>query len=215
MKKLFTILTVVAFSTTMTFAQQGTWALGVGSDLANTSWQDYELIPTIGYFVTDNILVGAGFSMGSSTEDEALTPNISNGVGGIGGSLEDQKAGTSNFDISPFMRYYINESLFASVGLAIGSATSTEEARFDDGSDTYNTDWEQSTSTFGMNFGVGYSLMWNDRIAIEPSLSLGFGSGGEEQKFTFDGNTNSVDSDAPSTFGIAAGLGINIRLGGE
>ena len=36
MKKTFTILTIVVLSTTISFAQQGTVALGVGSNLANT-----------------------------------------------------------------------------------------------------------------------------------------------------------------------------------
>ena len=48
MKKLFTMLTVVAISTTLSFAQQGSVAIGVGSNLANVSWQDYSLTPTVG-----------------------------------------------------------------------------------------------------------------------------------------------------------------------
>ena len=72
MKKFFTMLLVVVISTsTTTFAQQGTWALGVGSNLANVAWQDYQLVPTIGYFITDEIVVGSGFSMGSSNDKEA------------------------------------------------------------------------------------------------------------------------------------------------
>jgi len=52
MKKLFTMLSVVAISTTMSFGQSGTFALGVGSDMAGTSWQDYSINPTIGYFMS-------------------------------------------------------------------------------------------------------------------------------------------------------------------
>ena len=48
MKKLFTMLTVVAMSTTMSFAQSGTFALGVGSDMAGESWQNYSINPTVG-----------------------------------------------------------------------------------------------------------------------------------------------------------------------
>ena len=46
MKKIFTMLTVVAISTTLSFAQQGSVAIGVGSNLADVSWQDYSLTPT-------------------------------------------------------------------------------------------------------------------------------------------------------------------------
>ena len=30
--------------------------------------------------------------------------------------------------------------------------------------------YEYNTSTFGFNAGIGYSLMWNDKVCIEPSF---------------------------------------------
>ena len=61
MKKLFTLLMVVAFSTTAAFSQGGTFAVGVGSEMSNAdeekSWQNYSLVPTLGYFINDNMLV--------------------------------------------------------------------------------------------------------------------------------------------------------------
>ena len=196
MKKLFTILTVVAISTTMTFAQQGSVAIGVGSNLADVSWQDYSLTPTVGYFISDNMMVGTGFAMGSSSQEE-----------------NDVKYEDGGMNISPFFRFYMNDAFFASAGIAIGSSSSTGDATAANGGITVTI--EDKTSTFGLNAGVGYSLMWNDRICIEPSFGIATGSGSSSSKTNIGGTVTETDSDAPSTFGMAIGLGINIRLGGE
>jgi len=194
MKKSFTMLTVVAISTTLSFAQQGSVAIGVGSNLADVSWQDYSLTPTVGYFITDNMMVGTGFSMGSSSYEE---------------SDIEYKSGGMN--ISPFFRFYMNDAFFASAGIAIGSSSDETDASI--GGNTYTT--EDKTSTFGLNVGVGYSLMWNDRVCIEPSFGIATSSGSSTEKTNNGGTVNEIDTDAPSTFGMAIGLGINIRLGGE
>lgn len=201
MKKLFTILTVVAISTTMTFAQQGTVAIGVGSNLANVSWQDYSLTPTVGVFITDNLMFGTGFSMGTSSEEDVFLP-----ASGATGDIDE-----AGFNISPFIRYYIGDALFVSTGVAIGSTSYKETYLPSMGDYTY----EYTTSTFGLNVGVGYSLMWNDRICIEPSFGIATGSGSSLTKTVTAGSVIENESDAPTTFGMAIGLGINIRLGGE
>tara|TARA_B100000767_G_C19527309_1_gene435080 strand:+ start:105 stop:686 length:582 start_codon:yes stop_codon:yes gene_type:complete len=193
MKKTFTILTIVVLSTTISFAQQGTVALGVGSNLANQSWQDYSLVPTVGYFMTDNIMVGTGFSMFSSNDE----------VNSVEYKLNDMS-------ISPFARFYLNESMYVSAGVNMTSSSDVEEAPGSlDYKDTYKV------STFGFNGGIGYSLMWNDHICIEPSLGFRTSSGTSTSKYESGGNTNSTSTDTPTTFGIGIGLGINIRLGVE
>lgn len=200
MKKLFTILSAVILTATMTFAQKGTVAIGVGSNLANVSWQDYSLIPTVGYFITDNMMVGTGFSMGSSTSEDEYLP----------GWNEQGELSQRSFNISPFFRYYAGESLFASVGISIGSTSREEDASNALG---VNAVGETNTSSFGLNASVGYSLMWNERVCIEPSFGIATSSGSSTVKSNFDGSVTENDSDAPSTFGMAIGLGINIRLG--
>ncbi|MDG2138752.1 MAG: hypothetical protein P8J77_00925 [Flavobacteriales bacterium] len=124
MKKLFTMLTVVAISTTMSFAQSGTFALGVGSDMAGKSWQNYSINPTVGYFVSDKLLVGTGLSM--DIEGETM-------------------------DFSPYARYYLGSAIYAMVGVKL-----TDDA----------TD---------IDAGCGLSLMWNDKVAIEPGFGVSIG----------------------------------------
>ena len=175
MKKLFTILTVVAISTTMTFAQKGSVAIGVGSNLADVSWQDYSLKPTVGYFISDNMMVGMGFAMGSTSYEE-----------------NDVKYEDGGMNISPFFRYYMNDAFFASAGIAIGSSSSTMDAS----SGGITSTAEDKTSTFGLNAGVGYSLMWNDRICIEPSFGIATARGSSSSKTNIGGTTTETDSNA-------------------
>jgi len=192
MKKLFTIFTVVVLSTTMSFAQQGTVVIGVGSNLADQSWQDYSLVPTVGYFMTDNIMVGTGFIMGYTKEESF--------------GIEDEASGMS---LSPFARLYLNEGMYISAGIAMTSSVST------DYNDDFNYKTEDKSSTFGVNAGIGYSLMWNNRICIEPSFGFATSGGSSSLKINDNGSVTETDSDAPSTFGLGIGLGIHIRLGGE
>jgi len=187
MKKLFTMLTVVAISTTLSFAQQGSVAIGVGSNLANVSWQNYSLTPTVGYFINDKMMVGTGFAMGSESDSYE---------DGNGDNVDTKLSGMS---LSPFFRYYMNDAFFGKFGMTIASMSDVDG------------DNEMTTSTFGLSLGVGYSLMWNEKVCIEPSFGIETGSGSTEIK---TGSTT-VSTDAPSTFNMAIGLGINIRLGGE
>ena len=46
----------------------GQWYVGTG-DIANTAWTDWSVSPTIGYGVTDRIMVGANVSQADSTAD--------------------------------------------------------------------------------------------------------------------------------------------------
>ena len=156
MKKLFTILMVVVFSTTAAFSQGGTFAVGVGSEMSNAdeekSWQNYSLVPTLGYFINDNMLVGLGFSM------------------------EAGDASSKQTHIDPFFRYYLSGALYANAGLNLMM----------DGNDGA----EGETT---IHLGGGLSLMWNDKVAIEPGLGIVLG---EEDKTT-----------------IGMTLGISLRLG--
>ena len=177
MKKLFTFLMVVAMSTTTAFSQAGSFAIGVGSNMANTSWQDYNLEPTVGYFMSDNMMVGMGFNFGSST--------VTNDNGTPDDADDDIDTKTSGLSLSPFFRYYLNEMFYAHGGIGL----TTGSTKVGDADAT-------TTSSFDLDAGVGLSLMWNEKVAIEPSLGLAIGSG-----------------ENTSSFGIAMGLGINIRLG--
>ena len=62
---------------------------------------------------------------------------------------------------------------------------------------------------------AGYSLMWNDTVCIEPSFGIATSIKSSTYKTKSGGSVFEDDYDAPSKFGMAIGLGIHIRLGGE
>ena len=69
MRKL--ILTMI-FAVATIFATQaqtaGDWYVGTG-DIAHTAWTDWSVAPTVGYGVTDNLMVGLNVSQADSTLD--------------------------------------------------------------------------------------------------------------------------------------------------
>ena len=151
MKKLFTILTVVALSTTMSFSQNeaGTIALGTG-DIAKAAWTGWGVNPEVGYFVSDGFMLGTGFAMQSG-----------------------DAAPSEGMELSPFLRYYLKNSVFAHAGL---------QMIMPKGGDAVTN----------ISLGLNLSLMWMERVAIEPGISL---TSGEDY------------------MGIAMNLGISFRLG--
>ena len=48
--------------------QKGDWYVGTG-DIANTAWTDWSLSPTIGYGVSDDLMVGMSLSQADSESD--------------------------------------------------------------------------------------------------------------------------------------------------
>ena len=69
MKK--SILTLVLAFVTIVATQaqtKGDWYVGTG-DISNVSWTDWAVSPTVGYGVTDNLMVGLSVSQLDSTVD--------------------------------------------------------------------------------------------------------------------------------------------------
>ena len=227
MKKLFTILTVVAISNTMSFAQKGTVALGVDSRLDNIAWQEYKLAPTVGYFLTDNFMLGIGFQSSSVTdENELISYNPFD--------MTETRVLTENYfeksmELIPFVRYYFG-SLYASLGVLIVSGSDSDENKegiweYNNSTGDYDyagynmTTYENESTSFGMSLRVGYSLMWNDRISIEPSFGITSSSGKSNNTYITKPyntqSTTSIDSNnpAPNVFIMGIALGIHVRLG--
>ena len=51
--------------------EKGNWYIGPGN-LANVSWTDWSLSPTVGYAANDNLMVGLGIAQADSTADLAI-----------------------------------------------------------------------------------------------------------------------------------------------
>ena len=69
MRKLITSLTLsVLFAFGVNAQTKGDWYIGTG-DIANKAWTEWSVSPTVGYGLTDNIMVGANLSQVDSTAD--------------------------------------------------------------------------------------------------------------------------------------------------
>jgi len=70
MKNVLTSLALTILCTVMVNAQnvKGDWYVGTG-DIANVAWSEWSVAPTVGYAVTDNLMLGADVSQADSTAE--------------------------------------------------------------------------------------------------------------------------------------------------
>ena len=72
MKKLILSLALGLLCTLGVNAQEkGDWYIGTGN-IANTAWTEWSVSPTVGYGVTDNIMVGVNVSQENEDADVAV-----------------------------------------------------------------------------------------------------------------------------------------------
>jgi hypothetical protein len=69
MKKMFlTIALAVGTLFAATAQNQGDWYVGTG-DIGNVAWTEWSVSPTVGYGITENIMLSASVSQADSTAD--------------------------------------------------------------------------------------------------------------------------------------------------
>lgn len=131
-----------------------------------------EFSPMVGYFVTDNIAIGARLNVGSNKVDNGAAENKS-----------------SSFGAEVLGRYYWTPasqfSLFAELAAGFGSSKNEPAV----GPTTEN-------KTFGVNAGVGVNYFLSNRFAIEAGWAgLGYnsddnGGNGAEETTSFGLNVD-------------------------
>ena len=71
MKKVVMSLALsVLFVLGVSAQEKGDWYVGTG-DVANKAWTDWSVSPTVGYGITDNLMVGMNIVQADSTEETA------------------------------------------------------------------------------------------------------------------------------------------------
>ena len=53
----------------------GDWYIGTG-DIANTAWTEWSVAPTVGYGITDNLMVGVNVSQADSSAEMVLDAHV-------------------------------------------------------------------------------------------------------------------------------------------
>ena len=65
---ILTMICAIATTFAVNAQTQGDWYVGTG-DVANTAWTEWSVSPTLGYGVTDNLMVGLSLAQADSTVD--------------------------------------------------------------------------------------------------------------------------------------------------
>ena len=72
MRKLILSLTLGLLTVAGVNAQEkGDWYIGTG-DIANKAWTEWSVNPTVGYGVTDDLMIGLNISQADSTADQVI-----------------------------------------------------------------------------------------------------------------------------------------------
>ena len=128
-----------------------------GTTYTNGQYVSFALDPQAGYFVIDNLAVGAtlGFSTDTWKEDDS-----------------DYKTVDNEISIQPFARYYLPQRVFFQGNFIAGSAKN----KITDNGTTDETKYGVS----GWSLSAGYAFLLNDHVAIEPQL--GYSNKGYKNK---------------------------------
>ncbi|HTJ49788.1 MAG TPA: autotransporter outer membrane beta-barrel domain-containing protein [Cyclobacteriaceae bacterium] len=162
MKKI-ALVTVFALVISTSFAQTQQGRMMVGGSLGFSGHTDktknnnttvttdkyttFSLAPQFGYFVIDNLAVGAGLDL--SAESHKMLYN-------------DSKSVTTTLQFEPFVRYYLPMKIFFHGSFGVGSS----KVKTTDNNVT-------TTSNGGVTSGsiaAGYAWFLNSNVAIEPMV---------------------------------------------
>lgn len=202
MKKTIITLAIILVGITGAFAQfeKGRMLIGGSLGFSSTS-EDWEqgsnsitagktttisFAPQFGYFVMDNLAVGAAIDF---TNSKFKPDNDAKDF------LSEYTETSTQFQ--PFVRYYLPAKIFFQGNVGFGS-TKTEDT-FDGDTDKYEA------KLFSWGLGAGYAIMLSDNVAIEPLL------GYSSVKETDD----SSDPEFVTTYGgLFLRVGVQVYIGG-
>ena len=77
---------------------KGDWYLGTG-DIANTAWTELSIAPTVGYAISDNLMVGCNVSQADSSAEMVLDAHVRYFYNGLFGYVSTPNLDTDNLSI--------------------------------------------------------------------------------------------------------------------
>ena len=77
---------------------KGDWYLGTG-DIANTAWTELSIAPTVGYAISDNLMVGCNVSQADSSAEMVLDAHVRYFYNGLFGYVSVPNLDTDNLSI--------------------------------------------------------------------------------------------------------------------
>ena len=77
---------------------KGNWYLGTG-DIANTAWTELSIAPTVGYAISDNLMVGCNVSQADSSAEMVLDAHVRYFYNGLFGYVSAPNLDTDRLNI--------------------------------------------------------------------------------------------------------------------
>ena len=112
MKKLILSLTLGLLTVAGVNAQEkGDWYIGTG-DIANKAWTEWSVNPTVGYGVSDNLMIGANVSQADSTVDMTVDLHARYFWNGYFAYVSTTGLNTDNFNIGAGKLFTFHKGVF-------------------------------------------------------------------------------------------------------
>ena len=104
--------------------EKGDWYVGTG-DVANKAWTDWSVSPTIGYGVTDNLMVGMNIVQADSTEEMAYDLHARYFVNGFFVYLETSGLETDGMNYGIGKMFTFHKGVFVDPKIVYNSTEKT------------------------------------------------------------------------------------------
>ena len=112
MKKLILSLTLGLLVALGVIAQErGDWYVGAG-DISNTAWTEWSVSPTVGYGVTDNLMVGLNVSQADSAADRNVDLHARYYFGGYFAYVATSGLNTDNLSYGVGKMFTIHKGVY-------------------------------------------------------------------------------------------------------
>ena len=90
---------------------KGNWYLGTG-DIANTAWTEWSIAPTVGYAISDNLMVGCNVSQADSSAEMILDAHVRYFYNGLFGYVSAPNLDTDNLTIGVGKMFTFHKGIY-------------------------------------------------------------------------------------------------------
>ena len=90
---------------------KGNWYLGTG-DIANTAWTEWSIAPTVGYAISDNLMVGCNVSQADSSAEMVLDAHVRYFYNGLFGYVSAPNLDTDNLTIGVGKMFTFHKGIY-------------------------------------------------------------------------------------------------------
>jgi len=90
---------------------KGNWYLGTG-DIANTAWTEWSIAPTVGYAISDNLMVGCNVSQADSSAEMVLDAHVRYFYNGLFGYVSAPNLDTDMLSIGVGKMFTFHKGIY-------------------------------------------------------------------------------------------------------